>query len=123
MPLSFTCPNCAAPLDVNVIGATTQRCPYCNTSVIVPEELREVKSQTIASFVSSPSHKVPPTGNLSQILESILEKAIAGEDIEANKLLRTNFAIGLKERLKRECRTESVPLLQVQQAYFNHSLI
>ncbi len=97
MPLSFTCPNCSAPLDINVSGATTQRCPYCNTSVIIPEELRQIKPQAIASFVSSPSNRVPPAANLSQILESIQEKAIAGDDIEAIKLLRTNFEIGLKE--------------------------
>ena len=43
MPLSFNCPNCSAPLDVEIKPATTIRCHCCNTSVIVPEELR-VKS-------------------------------------------------------------------------------
>ncbi len=39
MSQSFICPNCSAPLDYDGEGAT-QRCPYCNNSVIVPESLR-----------------------------------------------------------------------------------
>jgi outer membrane protein assembly factor BamB/uncharacterized Zn finger protein (UPF0148 family) len=35
----FNCPNCGAPLDYNGAGAT-MRCPYCETSVVVPAELR-----------------------------------------------------------------------------------
>jgi DNA-directed RNA polymerase subunit RPC12/RpoP len=97
MPLSFNCPNCSAPLDVNVSSATTQRCPYCNTCIIVPQELRENKSQTVASSFTSSSTNVPPAGDNSQILESVRELAIAGDDIEAIKLLRTNFEIGLKD--------------------------
>lgn len=37
---AFTCPNCGAPLDALEIDTPTIRCPYCNTAVIVPEELR-----------------------------------------------------------------------------------
>ena len=35
----FNCPNCGAPLDYPGTGAT-MRCPYCDTSVMVPAELR-----------------------------------------------------------------------------------
>ena len=35
----FNCPNCGAPLDYQGTGAT-MRCPYCETSVVVPAELR-----------------------------------------------------------------------------------
>lgn len=35
----FNCPNCGAPLDVDGSGVT-MRCPYCDTSVVVPAELR-----------------------------------------------------------------------------------
>jgi outer membrane protein assembly factor BamB/DNA-directed RNA polymerase subunit RPC12/RpoP len=35
----FNCPNCGAPLDYTGTGAT-MRCPYCDTSVVVPTELR-----------------------------------------------------------------------------------
>ncbi|MBN1137922.1 MAG: hypothetical protein JXM73_15135 [Anaerolineae bacterium] len=41
MPIqSFDCPNCGAPLDAQDIKTPTIRCPFCNTSVIVPDELR-----------------------------------------------------------------------------------
>ena len=35
----FNCPNCGAPLDYQGTGAT-MRCPYCETSVMVPAEMR-----------------------------------------------------------------------------------
>lgn len=38
---SFDCPNCGAPLDYEEGGAVTIRCAFCNSSVIVPEELRK----------------------------------------------------------------------------------
>lgn len=35
----FNCPNCGAPLDYPGSG-TTMRCPYCESSVVVPAEIR-----------------------------------------------------------------------------------
>jgi uncharacterized Zn finger protein (UPF0148 family) len=35
----FNCPNCGAPLDYQGAGAS-MRCPYCETSVVVPAEMR-----------------------------------------------------------------------------------
>ena len=40
MPDTFTCPNCGAPLDYKGSDPII-RCPYCNSSVIVPDNLRE----------------------------------------------------------------------------------
>jgi DNA-binding beta-propeller fold protein YncE len=39
MPDSFNCPNCGAPLDYKGSDPII-RCPYCNTSVVVPDNLR-----------------------------------------------------------------------------------
>ncbi len=44
-PKDFTCTKCGAPLDYDGSDARTVRCPYCNTSVIVPPELRRIKRQ------------------------------------------------------------------------------
>ncbi|MDR3574840.1 MAG: hypothetical protein P4L50_13330 [Anaerolineaceae bacterium] len=43
---TFTCPNCGAPLDYKDTNAATMRCPFCETSVVVPEELRPPKPVT-----------------------------------------------------------------------------
>jgi outer membrane protein assembly factor BamB len=40
MPKKFDCPSCGAPLDYDGGTDYTIRCPFCNNSVIVPEELR-----------------------------------------------------------------------------------
>lgn len=42
---AFVCPTCGAPLDYRSTAESTIRCPYCNSSVIVPEELRVKKPQ------------------------------------------------------------------------------
>ena len=38
---NFQCPNCGAALDYTQGDDPTIRCPYCDASVIVPEELRD----------------------------------------------------------------------------------
>ena len=50
MPETFNCPNCGAPLDYQGSDPII-RCPYCNTSVVVPENLR-----ARPSFSSKPSN-------------------------------------------------------------------
>lgn len=52
MPQSFECPKCGAPLSYNAAEqnyAETIACPYCNNSVIVPEQLRVRPPQVIHS--------------------------------------------------------------------------
>ena len=39
MPDTFNCPNCGAPLDYKGSDPII-RCPYCNSSVVVPDNLR-----------------------------------------------------------------------------------
>ena len=43
---SFTCPNCGAALDAPGDDTATIKCPFCSTSVIVPEELRTPAAPT-----------------------------------------------------------------------------
>lgn len=50
MVASFNCPNCGAPLDYQGHDPII-RCPYCNSSVIVPENLR-----ARPSFSSTPGN-------------------------------------------------------------------
>lgn len=51
---SFDCPNCGAPLDYEEGGAVTIRCTFCNSSVIVPEELRPKKAAPPPTPVTPP---------------------------------------------------------------------
>src|SRR4030065_836105 len=97
MPQSFSCPNCSAPLDVEGDGSATLRCPYCNTSVIIPDELRVRKPGT--RTISSTYTTINPQdqANLDEKLISIREKALAGDTIEAIRLLRQTFVVGLSK--------------------------
>ena len=57
MPIhTFNCPTCGAPLDYDGGPETTIHCSFCNSSVVVPEELRpDVPHQTVIVTPSSNS--------------------------------------------------------------------
>jgi ribosomal protein L7/L12 len=97
MPQSFTCPNCSAPLDVDGDGSATLRCPYCRTSVIVPQEARVIGPLSLSSSLRDNTYNNRPDVDLTETLNSIREKAVAGQEIEAIRLLRSTFVIGLSE--------------------------
>ncbi len=40
MPKTFQCPNCGAPVDLDASSDPVIPCPYCQTAIIVPEDLR-----------------------------------------------------------------------------------
>lgn len=52
MSQMFDCPNCGAPLDAPKNGESTLRCPFCNSSVIVPEELHPHPAPHLAVVIS-----------------------------------------------------------------------
>ncbi len=63
MTQTFNCPNCGAPLDYQGSDPII-RCPYCQTSVIVPENLREKPKFTQGSHQFS----VGGAGGLSDLI-------------------------------------------------------
>jgi hypothetical protein len=53
---TFNCPTCGAPLDYDGGPETTIHCPFCNSSVVVPEEIRPEKPlQMVGGSPSSDS--------------------------------------------------------------------
>jgi DNA-directed RNA polymerase subunit RPC12/RpoP/DNA-binding beta-propeller fold protein YncE len=80
---SFECPNCQANLDFDAqTQAITVRCPYCNSTVIVPDTLRNQRGQTVQQ---------------PEILAQVVQLVQNGRKIEAIKLFRETFSVGLKE--------------------------
>jgi uncharacterized Zn finger protein (UPF0148 family) len=49
MAQNFSCPSCGAPLDYEGGGQPTIQCPYCFTSVIVPQELRSQRAERVSA--------------------------------------------------------------------------
>ncbi len=41
------CPNCGAPLNFDGVDAPTMHCPYCDSVVAVPEEIRPARPITV----------------------------------------------------------------------------
>jgi DNA-directed RNA polymerase subunit RPC12/RpoP len=78
----FNCPNCGAPLDYDGSGATI-RCPYCETSVVVPAELRP---QAVRAQPVTPAPVQPPAITIDQ-LEAVSTTARRGVSCLASAVL------------------------------------
>lgn len=91
MSKTFNCPNCAAPLDYDGGPDLTITCPFCKSSVIVPAELR---TETPSTFTLS---NLPDIAGQAQNLAEMARLIRAGKKIEAIKLYRQIFRVGLKE--------------------------
>jgi len=99
---TFNCPTCGAPLDYGGNGDTL-RCPYCNNSVIVPQELRQsayaaggpkpsVPAATQALAAAPGDSAVP-----AEVEAQVRRLLQANQKIEAIKLYRQFTSVGLKE--------------------------
>ena len=76
MSRSFNCPNCGGPIDYKEEGELTVRCPFCNNSVIVPEELRTPKQVVAPPAETTQPSTTPP----SPVLERLKDLASQSND-------------------------------------------
>jgi hypothetical protein len=87
---------CAAPLDFPGGDLVTMRCPYCENSVILPEELRGGRSVGQGPVEPSGSGFAPVIDQALKVAE-VAQLARSGNKIAAIKLYRETFGVGLKE--------------------------
>ncbi len=89
MPTSFNCPNCGAPLDYQGHDPII-RCPYCNSSVIVPENLRArpTFSSTHDNFTLSGMGDMGRLVQQARRINEVKQLAEAGETERAVALYR-----------------------------------
>src|SRR5436190_3804330 len=105
MPQDFNCPNCGAPLDYKGGDDVTLRCPFCNTSVIVPQELRTPSAASATTFDLDQFNQLAgreplagePLAGQADKLQEIGRLVRENKKIEAIKLYREIFRVGLKE--------------------------
>lgn len=95
MPTSFKCPMCAAPLDFPGGSVVTMRCPYCENSVIIPEELRGHASAGRGEQAAGGG--LAPVINQALKVAEVAQLVRSGNKIAAIKLYRETFGGGLKE--------------------------
>lgn len=53
MPKTFQCPNCGAPVDLDANADPVIPCPYCQSAIIVPEDLRARPAQEVGESMAS----------------------------------------------------------------------
>ncbi len=90
MPDTFNCPNCGAPLDYHGSDPII-RCPYCVSSVIVPENLRgkPAFSSKASNFTLSGKGDLGGLINQAKRIKEVKELADAGEMDQAVALYRS----------------------------------
>jgi outer membrane protein assembly factor BamB len=82
---TFHCPACHASLDLpETLTQPAVKCPYCNTTVIVPEDLRHSGGGQAA------------TVETDQIIQELLRLIQSGKKIEAIKTYHEFFKVDLK---------------------------
>lgn len=94
MPETFSCPSCSAPLDYKSQNEPIIECSFCGSKVIVPAELLN-RPDKQAVFTSSFGSEV--SGQQIDAIGEIAAHLAAGRKIEAVKLYRKTFGVGLKE--------------------------
>jgi LSD1 subclass zinc finger protein len=85
---TLTCPSCTASLDYDGRSETI-RCSFCGTTIIVPESLKDPSATPGIMGDEDPSR--------SASIHEILRLAKRGRKLEAIKLYRETFGVGLKE--------------------------
>ncbi len=104
---AFHCPTCGAPLSYAGGTSPTIQCPYCRSSVVVPESLRPrglaqgIKEDNAPIIVTLPQANPRFTPydpqELARIASEMAGLVQAGNKIAAIKLFREKFPVGLKE--------------------------
>ncbi|MFN2196283.1 MAG: hypothetical protein ACK2UW_09195 [Anaerolineales bacterium] len=93
MSTSLKCPNCGANLDFDAGSTPIIRCPYCQSSVIIPAELRTPASGGSSAVRPEAFFQPDQIAKIQAISRLVHEK----KKIEAIKLFREVFGTGLKE--------------------------
>jgi ribosomal protein L7/L12 len=89
----FQCPSCGASLSYEGGPESTVTCQFCGSDVIVPEELRAQAAPLPAAFAPA----LDSSGLSLDKLAELKRLAHGGQKIEAIKLYRQMFDVGLKE--------------------------
>jgi len=87
MPETFRCPSCAAPLEYE--GGASQKCPFCEGTVIVPAELFEAAHGRIQIGGALPG--------MSDTIRQVIELSRTGKKIDAIKLFREKYGVDLRQ--------------------------
>lgn len=104
MTRKFNCASCSAPLEFE--GTPSQKCRYCGSTVIAPPELFYAAGTSPFGDFSSLTGKALKIAEIDQLIHD-------GRKIDAIKLFRETFGVGLaeaKDAVERMERGESVDI-------------
>ncbi len=94
MPDTFRCPTCGTPLEPPDDTTISIQCPNCHAIVQVPEELRWSPAEVWLQKLHQEPPEIPAN---SGKLNEMVQLARDGKKIEAIKIYREIFGVGLAE--------------------------
>ncbi len=89
---TFSCPSCGAALTP-AAGATTMKCAYCGSSVVIPDDLRQ-------SAAAAPASQSPVSMDLGELfakairMGEVVRLARSGDHADAVRLYQENTGVG-----------------------------
>ncbi|HET6250024.1 MAG TPA: hypothetical protein VFE47_20200 [Tepidisphaeraceae bacterium] len=84
MTEALKCPDCSAPLDFPTNGGGTMRCPYCNSTVMVP-----------GNYQSAGGERFAPPPDAAMQFAGVVRALQAGNKIEAIRIYRQIHGVDL----------------------------
>ena len=108
MTKTFNCASCSAPLEFE--GTTIQKCRYCGSTVIAPRELFYSSDDSPFLDLDALSGRARKIAEINQLIHE-------GQKLEAIKVFRETFGVGLaeaKDAVERMERGESVDISGMQ---------
>lgn len=88
MTRTFNCASCSAPLDFT--GEVTQKCEHCGSTVIAPRDLFYANDPAAFSDLSALTGRALKIAEIQRLIHD-------GQKIQAIKVFRETFGVGLKE--------------------------
>ena len=88
MTKTFNCASCSAPLEFE--GTTIQKCRYCGSTVIAPRELFYSSDDSPFLDLDALSGRARKIAEINQLIHE-------GQKLEAIKVFRETFGVGLAE--------------------------
>ena len=119
MSLAFHCPSCGAPLDPPKSTEAAMRCPFCNTSVIIPDELKQGTQKVRTLTREQVLTQLPDS---SRTMMEIIRLSKAGEKEAAIVKFREAFDLSRTEAVATVEAIENNQVIQLSHFQASHAV-
>ena len=119
MSMTFHCPNCGAPLDPPKSTEAAMRCPFCASSVIIPDELKQSTQKVNTLTREQVLTQLPDS---SRTMMEIIRLSKAGQKEQAIIKFREAFDLSRTEAVATVEAIENNQVIQFSHFQASHAV-